>query len=283
MRNLVDVSVSPRDINAATLAEVKGNLDISDSSEDTYIARLIRAASEAVAQYFDRDYRRSTLIERLPGWGGTDLLLSRWPVESISSLTSGIATATTVLASTYSIHGRRRDTVYRPTGFIASAEPWTPFNSSSAGPQRDYTCTYKAGWLMPGEVADWAAATAYTSSDDWTRSTSFAQVLRFECTTSGTSDATIPAEFLTASDGDTITDGTVVWTARTATEIPDDVHEAVIVTVSHWFGGALEIPTGIKAEAIGSMRVDYDTSSNSMTPPLNAIPGAAMLLLDRWR
>lgn len=68
--------------------------------------------------------------------------------------------------------------------------------------------------------ADWQANTAYTAGDT-VSSTSLVldnsfppQGMVFECTSGGTSGGSLPVNFASASEGGTITDNSVTWTAK---------------------------------------------------------------------
>lgn len=144
------------------------------------------------------------------------------------------------------------------------------------------------GWLMPGQVSTWAASTDYkailatTSADDpdqapgtpydrgsWVRSVDPRVTLRFECTTAGTSGATEPAGFTASATeaGDTITDGSVTWTARAAFELPSDLSRAVL-NLAAW----LASPDGrearpVKRREASSSEVEYFSGA-----PSNILP-----------
>lgn len=64
-------------------------------------------------------------------------------------------------------------------------------------------------------AAQWVLSTVYTLNTSWVSSTSASQTRLFRCTTGGTSAATIPAAFATATDGQVIVDNTATWTEGT--------------------------------------------------------------------
>jgi hypothetical protein len=140
------------------------------------------------------------------------------------------------------------------------------------------------GWLMPGQVSTWAASTPYkavlatTSADDpdeapgtpyargsWVRSVDPRVVLRFECTTSGTSGASEPVAFTDSATkaGDTIADDSVTWTARAAFELPADLSRAVL-NLAAW----LASPDGrevrsVKRREASSSEIEYFSGAPS--------------------
>jgi len=126
---------------------------VADSTEDAKLSRIIGRVSRELCgpEGLDREAWRQTYIEKLAGDGGRLMSLSRWPVESITSITYDGAT---VDASTYDAPTLDRDSnVFRADGWNRNA----PTNSARFPETGDrallYTITYVAGWLMPGEVA----------------------------------------------------------------------------------------------------------------------------------
>lgn len=150
------------------------------------------------------------------------------------------------------------------------------------------------GWLMPGQVSTWAATTDYkavlatTSADDpdeapgtpyargsWVRSVDPRVVLRFECTTAGTTGASEPAGFTDSATvaGDTIADGTATWTARAAFELPSDLSRAVL-NLAAWLASeeGQEAAAVKRREADGS-EVEYWTAG----------PASAQSVIEAYR
>lgn len=274
--NVVTVTTIAQSTDLVLLATVKDELGIA-SATTTYDAKLNRLIATAGALFegpdgLNRPPWRQTYQELSPGTGGERMLLSRWPIESITSIA---LVDTTVTASTYSIAGNRRDRVYRDDEWSLT---WNPIISrkigTAAGPELDYASAYVAGWLMPGDqdspavgkVAEWKLSTAYVANQ-WVRATTPSAFL-FECTTDGTSDSTEPT-WPTAEDG-TVTDNTAVWTARYAQELPYDLQEAAMITVMDWFRGGLLVPSGVKSESGDGQRLEYwdpNSSAGGMGAP----------------
>ncbi len=67
-----------------TLANVKAWLNISGSSEDTFLQTLITAASAAIEAYLGHTVSQETISEFLPGTGERNLVLTRAPISSIT-------------------------------------------------------------------------------------------------------------------------------------------------------------------------------------------------------
>lgn len=236
----VDVTAQSPDMRLATPAAVVA-LDAALSVADA--RALLDSSAATVEAIFNRPPWRQAYVERTLAPGGHRLMLSRWPIEDDPPVVTIIDNGT-VDVTTYSVTGTHRHSLYRRHGW-ARAGRADPLTGDFRSPTQTlwYSVPFTAGWLMPGQVSTWAASTAYkaevatTSADDpatgvpylvgsWVRSTDPRIVLRFECTTAGTTDATEPAAFATASAADTITDGTATWTARAARELPADLSEA---------------------------------------------------------
>jgi hypothetical protein len=111
----------------------------------------------------------------------------------------------------------------------------------------------------------------------------------FECTTSGTSAGADPGGWAVAAVGDTITDGSVVWTKRTAWTRPaeiDSVPDAVtLVLTGHdietytdgWFDGGVAIwETGDNAGVVREV-LSWDQGSTTLVlfspPPFTPAAG----------
>lgn len=257
-----------------------------DSTSDPKLRRLIYAAGSAFAGMggLGRPFLRQTFLEKTQGDGGPLLVLSRWPIESVTSVTYGISDPTTITASEYSIALEGRNALYRSTGWSGPCEDIRQ-RVVTGGDFYSYSATYVAGWVPPGDgpglVDKWRATTARVAGS-FVKPDSAANgaiTLLYECTTAGTSGASEPTWPTTS--GSTVTDGTVTWTARDAMELPFDFQEAAIVTVKAWMDGGLDAAAGISSERHGSMEVVYDTAATrGALPP---IPPAARAMLWSYR
>ena len=128
-----------------TLEEVKAQLSITATDEDTYLESAITRATAAVCTYLNvptatdgtRTLGRETLVEtlRLKTYEPF-IVLGRYPISSIASITED---GTTVDASEYEIRG---------AGIVArltdddSTKCWLPVK---------IVVTYTAGWLLPDD------------------------------------------------------------------------------------------------------------------------------------
>ena len=190
------------------------------SSSDALLTELVDEMTSAIVSRIGRDVVRQRYRETLPETGRQRLLLRRRAVDPDSVTVTINGTALT--STEFSVEDAAQGVLFREAGWGAE--------SAYVGQDAEETIgvTYKAGRLVPesstraGVVTTWAAATAYVAGA-WVRPASLAQAspLRFECTTAGTSHAsTEPTWPTSTTTSPTVTDGTVVWTARQAEELP---------------------------------------------------------------
>lgn len=105
-------------------------------------------------------------------------------------------------------------------GSITVAGDWDRVGGvylNSGLPSDDTWATLPQNLMTAGRMAR-ANSTAYSLGDIRIPAAG-ANHLMFECTTAGTSAGSEPAGLLTAVNGGTVTDGTVVWTARPLTQL----------------------------------------------------------------
>lgn len=255
-RTIISVTTPALGKLLVPVATVRSELGITGTDSDTKITRLLNAIGREFAGVHGlrRPLLRQTYLERLRLHDHQDPLegnlmsLGRWPIESVTSVTDTATVPVAVTSTDYSIAGDNRSALYNPTG-------WTP--------DFDYLATYIAGWLPlgdgPGLLMTWSAA-AVKVANSWAKPLAAANgsiSLLFQCTTAGTTHATTEPTWPTTAGG-TVTDGTVVWTARAANELPEDIQEAAIVTAYQWFNGALQLQSGIQSESADGFEVAYD-------------------------
>lgn len=211
------------------LATVKSRLDITDASQDVYLGDLIDEASRGIISFVNRPLERQQYRELVKADGSEYLPLSYYPIESFSDPTiDGIA-----------ITGGQIDNpdgamLFREDCWIAVplSINWSIYPVSHPG-TKWASVDYWAGYVMPDEFVGWSATLAVTLNQ-WA-DVSHTLGLRFVVTTAGTTGGTEPNwETATAAD-DTITDGTVTWTARPALKLHSDIYRAAWSTVhSYW-------------------------------------------------
>jgi hypothetical protein len=276
--SFIETTVGPTHKRVIDLATVKTELGIADSSQDTKLTRLIDAttAQFAGASGLRREFWRRTVQETSIGTGGEFLFLENWPLESVTSITEA---GTTVTASEYSIEGWRRDRVYRDNGWSLDLPAGYSHYTPTGNEEHDTVSTYVGGWVMPETMqGDWAAANGYTVGQ-FVRSTSTSDLFLFECTVAGDSDATEPT--WPTTEGGTVVDNEVTWTARPATELPGDLKEAALGTAVTWFrSNPTTLPSGISEIRLESASVRFQPESGSSP---TALPRYAQSILRQYR
>lgn len=130
--------------------------------------------------------------------------------------------------------------------------------------------------LTPTDILpEWAAATAYTSGQSVEPTTP--NGFRYECTTSGTSHATIEPTWPLTPVGATVTDGTAVWTLRGASHQTSEIKLALTSggLAAAVAGAALNLGTSIDGGVAGAVEINIRVtnavtivSNNAGTPEL---------------
>ena len=69
-----------------TLDIVKRALGIEGSDDDTYLTRLIDAASEGIENYCGREFAKQDITEEFDGTGSTDYPTKQYPINSVTAL-----------------------------------------------------------------------------------------------------------------------------------------------------------------------------------------------------
>lgn len=144
----LNISTTQLGEDLVSLADTKTFLRISDTSDDAILTLLIQDASRAIEDYLGYDLFRQTYVEDLSGQGGNYLLVSRVPLESITSIVKDDST-TSLDSTTYEIHDMRVGSIYSTVGWSFS-----PFYSGDIAPgdpdpkkdSQNYQVTYVAGY-----------------------------------------------------------------------------------------------------------------------------------------
>ena len=94
---IVTVTTAATNYDLATLAEIRDELDITNGAQDARLQRYLTSASAAISQYCNRVFPAETMTEqfwaqrdrwpRLVKGGFPSLQLSRWPIQSVTSVT----------------------------------------------------------------------------------------------------------------------------------------------------------------------------------------------------
>lgn len=243
-----------------SLSTVKLYLKITSTDTDTLLSSLISAASSSMISYLSVHPGRQQYEETARGEGQYRLYLSQLPVEP--GTLSVLISDTDSPSSEWSLEDPA-------TGLLYREGLWT---HATLG-ELNLKFTYYAGFLLPDQITDWTAATAFAAGA-WVRP-STPSLYRYECTTAGTSGATIPTFPTTV--GSTVTDGACVWTARQAQELP--------LFVSQWcFAEVLRLDMGrTRAPGLASYSVEGVSESYFATHTEGELAPNVLSGLRRWR
>lgn len=134
-----------------SLATMKDELGITDSSEDTRLERYINAASRMIASFCARTFEyNAAIVEKRAGRGDVYLLLARPPVWSVASVTFD---GSAVDSASYEIHDTQAGELYSLYGWL-----WTTNRNigvaqdPAPGNERNlFTVTYAGGWQTPAQ------------------------------------------------------------------------------------------------------------------------------------
>lgn len=263
-----------------TLARVKSQLGISDTSQDAELRLRIRSCELAFAgpQGLGREYARRQWRARVPGIGGHFLPLPLWPIESVSLVAEGgPETFTTVDAADYEIVEPGRQMLYRIDGWGDSRTWALAMQASGADVTLEYKVELIGGWVMPDLVTDWSNGAA-VAAGNYVRSTAPSLYL-FQA--AGAASLATPEPTWPTTLGGTVVHGGTTFTAVAARRWPDDLEDAALLTVKEWHEGGDEIPAGIQSEQHGSTLVAYDFVGNRQGR--SPIPPAARAVLAAYR
>lgn len=143
-----------------TLATVKDELDISGTSSDGKLERLINAVSDAFATEATRVFQYdAAIVEKVKGHGTERILVSRSPLKAITAialLDQDGTVADTYDSDTYEIESEDGGIIYRATGWV-----WSAQTSHATGinvrklpgtERRSIRVTYGAGWITPEQA-----------------------------------------------------------------------------------------------------------------------------------
>lgn len=145
------------DAALTTLAVVKDELGISDTSSDDYLERAIERASASIATLTARTLHYSAAaVDDVPGYGSLILSVPRYPLVSITSIAEvGDVSNTTLDATAYAIESAAAGLIraingnaWGNTGSATGTIPRAIYGSE----QRRYRVTYAGGYITPHQV-----------------------------------------------------------------------------------------------------------------------------------
>lgn len=275
----VTVTTPAKYTGLTTLARLKEELAITTAESDSLLEATIRRSSAAIEAYCHRTFAREAVSETLGGFGGPYLMLNRYPVVSVSTVTFDGE-----LWMDYSLHDKATGTLYRENGWAWTAR--THYGLTGGGRFADYgspipgseepllVVAYTAGWMLPGNSLinkiTVSAASADNSFND--SASGFPALLKAGdiIETSGFANA--------ANNGRHVVSGTptaakIVVTTTLTTEaagasvkvltenLPADLEKACLESTKTFYLGRQTDP-GVVEKQVGPMRVRYGESDS---------------------
>lgn len=161
---MLTVTAAPASTALCTLAQVKAQLNLTDSSADSLLTALIAEATDAVTDFCNRritgfsggalvgglGWGQASYTETVPGYNSNWLQVSNTPLVSVSSISyqGGVIDPTT-----YTIEEPQAGQIFSATPWFWTAElaidvGWSVLARSEL---RQYTVTYVAGYNLPGD------------------------------------------------------------------------------------------------------------------------------------
>lgn len=172
---MITVVTPAGDRNLIELADLKLELGVTSTDDDTWLAAVIAQASAAVESFCDRVFAVETVDETLPGDGTPFLILSRAPVTALTSVKYGPpASQETIDPATYMLHDNRLGIVANLNGtWRDTSSPIVQqlgFTSGGFG-MNYYTVRYSSGFAtIPADVqravTDLCKTSYYRRADD---------------------------------------------------------------------------------------------------------------------
>jgi len=146
----ITVTVPAQDFDLTTLLRVKERLKINHNLKDAQLATMITGVSKSLVRKLNREFARETVSETIKGYGTTQLMLTRSPIVSITSVLYDL---TPVID--FTIEDAEASILYRRGGWVwtaVSAFMIVGFNPLPNSEESLYTVVYEAGYVLPNWV-----------------------------------------------------------------------------------------------------------------------------------
>lgn len=139
-----------------TLDDLKTELGLSGSSEDTRLERLIEAASDAISRYCARSFHyEAARVDDMKGYGSVLMHLPKTPVIEIASIVFDPDGANETLdADEYRIDNAAQGRIYREGGWqwTAAMERAILLHPLPGTEASLYRVTYECGYVTANQV-----------------------------------------------------------------------------------------------------------------------------------
>ena len=143
----VSIVTPAQDHNLTTLCRVRDRLKIKHKLKDVQLSLMISGVSRALMRKLGRQFARETISETVKGYGTTQLILTRSPIISVTSI---LFDDTPVLD--FSIEDADSSILYRRAGWswtVVSGFMGVGFNPVPNSEESLFTVVYEAGYALP--------------------------------------------------------------------------------------------------------------------------------------
>lgn len=277
-----------------TVATLRGELGLPDASQDDILARLINVASDAIGAWCDRTAhpfwqgQSTEIIGVSVNWPArlqltrTPYLVSPAPVIS-TDLDPGPATV--VPAGSYFLEDPNKGWIYSRGRWRTTAirRPDITQDYDPGSEEETVQVVYTGGYVTPAQVdaanaSPWPGASQAVALKAAVRPAG-QQAENWVCTTAGTTGTAEPLWGASPTVGQTVNDGSVVWTYSgivpvAGRTLPNDLEQACIDAATAFYrrrGQDLDV----KSEGLIGATVNYG--------PRYALPLSAVALLTPYR
>lgn len=142
------VTIPASSTKLCLVGDIMDEMDVTHEDEPT-LDKMVQQASDAIVKYCERAFAKQTYSETVPGFGDNQLLLSVFPVVSVTSvMCAGLAVTDFVLQEPDS------GMLYRESGWLWTTKSIGQMSLQPApnGEEFSYTVVYVAGYDLPSEL-----------------------------------------------------------------------------------------------------------------------------------
>lgn len=147
--NYIQVVSPPTTIRLVSLQKVKQELEINDSSQDSFLNSLINEASSLIKEYTEREFGIGEYIEYVKGENTQNLILTHYPIQEVKYVKE---LGREIPPEMYM--------VIKDKGILFSSYGWGAsylmlkgtITMAPAGYVQFYEVRYKAGYVLPEDT-----------------------------------------------------------------------------------------------------------------------------------